>query len=96
MTAEIIQLAPRRNEAPSKDSPEDPWAHEADMSAGAATTICNELRRARIRILQLESSLTAALRDSVRHHDRALGAERRLEALERLLSASDDGGARPA
>jgi len=47
-----------------------------------------DLRRARIRILQLEASLTAALRDSVRHHDRAQDAERRLREIENLETDS--------
>ena len=40
-----------------------------------------ELRRARIRIAQLEASLTEALRDNLANYNRARDAERRLEEL---------------
>lgn len=40
-----------------------------------------ELRRARIRIAQLEASLTLAMRDSLKHFDRARQAERQLAEL---------------
>ena len=40
-----------------------------------------ELRRARIRIAQLEASLTEAMRDNLANFNRARQAERRLEEL---------------
>jgi hypothetical protein len=40
-----------------------------------------ELRRARVRITQLEASLTEALRDNVQHFERARAAEQRLADL---------------
>ncbi len=88
MTAEIIQLSPRQDPAGSGE--------QANAMTDTKLTITDELRRARIRILQLESSLTAALRDSVRHHDRALGAERRLEAMKRRRPARSDRKIHPA
>ena len=42
-----------------------------------------ELRRARIRIAQLETSLTEAMRDNLANFNRAREAERRLEELQR-------------
>lgn len=42
-----------------------------------------ELRRARIRISQLETSLTEAMRDNLANFNRAREAERRLEELQR-------------
>ncbi|MEM6660849.1 MAG: hypothetical protein AAF666_01610 [Pseudomonadota bacterium] len=41
----------------------------------------SELRRARVRIVQLERNLTEAMRDSLTHFNRARDAERRLEEL---------------
>jgi arginine deiminase len=84
MTAEIIQLARRQGDTSRLDQPSE----MRRISEHAA--LADELRRARIRILQLESSLTSALRDAVRHHDRALDAERNLEELQRKLEATQD------
>ncbi len=41
----------------------------------------NELRRARIRIAQLEASLSEAMRDSLANFNRARAAERSLEQM---------------
>lgn len=90
MTAEIIQLSPRLGDVSPPAQPSDMRPHAAPL------TLVDELRRARVRILQLESSLTAALRDSVRHHDRAMDAERRLESLQRRLSTPPRGTPHPA
>ncbi|MEO1491251.1 MAG: hypothetical protein AAFV19_03765 [Pseudomonadota bacterium] len=86
MTAQIIQLTSRRR------SDTDPERPERESTPVEIPTLGDELRRARIRILQLESSLTAALRDAVRHHDRALGLEERLQVLQRKLSDGRDPG----
>ena len=69
MTATVISL-PRR----SGRIPAAPVAVE-DRALKA------ELRRARIRIAQLEASLTEALRDNVMHFERAREAEQRLADL---------------
>lgn len=55
-----------------------------------------ELRRARIRIAQLESSLAEALRDNLVHHERAREAERRLEELLAQDGMSQENDAKPA
>ena len=67
MTATVIQFADRR---PPLMTPE-----ERDRALHA------ELRRARIRIRQLEIGLAEALRDALAQHDRARAAERRLAEL---------------
>lgn len=79
MTATVISL-PRRPGCMPTHSQEG--AEERALRA--------ELRRARIRIAQLESSLTEALRDNVLHFERARDAEQRLADL--LAKAS---GPRP-
>ena len=65
MSATIISL-------PRHHSPETS-AKDPDAS------LFVELRRARIRIAQLEASLTEALRDNLANFNRARDAERRLE-----------------
>ena len=70
MTATVIRL-PNRGDRFSR-----PGAVEtADRALRA------ELRRARIRIAQLEASLGEALRDNVMHFDRAREAELQLAEL---------------
>ena len=72
MSAKIIVLNPHL-------SPRNGRAvHDAEASALA------ELRRARIRIAQLEANLTQAMQDSLNHFNRARDAERMLEELERI------------
>ena len=80
MTATVIRLPCRPGRLPAEPSA------EADDRALKA-----ELRRARIRIAQLEASLTEALRDNVMHFDRARAAEQRLAELvaERSLTETD-------
>ncbi len=70
MTATVISLPSRRQQL----APRDP-ATANDQALRA------ELRRARIRIGQLEASLAEALRDNVLHYDRAREAELRLAEL---------------
>ena len=70
MTATVISLPRRPGSLPAQPSGE---AEQRALSA--------ELRRARIRIAQLEASLTEALRDNVMHFDRARQAEQRLAEL---------------
>lgn len=50
--------------------------------------ICRELRRARIRIAQLEASLSEAMRDSLANFNRARDAERSLAELQTSKSVS--------
>jgi hypothetical protein len=70
MTATVISL-PRR-----------PGCTPAQPLEGAEERALRaELRRARIRIAQLEASLTEALRDNVQHFERARAAEQRLTDL---------------
>ena len=80
MTATVIRLPCRPGRLTAEPSA------EADDRALKA-----ELRRARIRIAQLEASLTEALRDNVMHFDRARAAEQRLAAVvaERSLTETD-------
>jgi hypothetical protein len=80
MTATVISLASRRQHClPSE-------------SAGAGERALRaELRRARIRIAQLESSLTEALRDNVAHFERAREAEARLAELLAGRDAPETG-----
>lgn len=54
-------------------------AHDHAAANDRATRA--DLRRARIRIAQLEASLAEALRDNVLHYDRAREAELRLSEL---------------
>lgn len=70
MTATVISLPNRRD-------------HLAPQGAAEAgdRALRAELRRARVRIAQLEASLTEALRDNVTHFDRAREAESRLAEL---------------
>ena len=67
MSAMIIDLSERRNINGVCRATED-----AEASA------VGELRRARLRIAQLERNLTQAMRDSLNHYNRAREAERRL------------------
>lgn len=48
----------------------------------APDLLMTELRRARIRIAQLESSLTEAMRDNLANFNRAREAERRLKEIK--------------
>lgn len=69
MSATIIDLAGRRDfRSISRAIP------DAERSA------IGELRRARLRIAQLERNLTLAMRDSLANYNRAREAERLLEA----------------
>ncbi len=72
MTATVIRLPRRSGSLPAQLAPGQ-LATEAEDRALRA-----ELRRARVRISQLESSLTDALRDNVLHFERARAAEQRL------------------
>ena len=67
MSATIVSL-PRHH--PQGGGAEDPNA-----------SLFVELRRARIRIAQLEASLTETMRDNLANYNRARDAERRLEKL---------------
>jgi arginine deiminase len=67
MTATVIRLPLRPARAPAR-----PAAQPEDRA------LKTELRRARVRIAQLEASLAEALRDNVKHHERARQAEQRL------------------
>ncbi len=49
--------------------------------------VSQELRRARIRIAQLEASLSEAMRDSLANFNRARDAERNLADLQRVPAA---------
>lgn len=55
-------------------------AHK-DEAKAEAEPLMLELRRARIRIAQLEASLTEAMRDNLANFNRARKAERELEKL---------------
>lgn len=78
MSATVISLANRRQRVQTHDS-----ASAGDRALRA------ELRRARIRIAQLEASLTEALRDNVTHFERAREAETRLADLMAEREASE-------
>ena len=61
-----------------------PRHHSQETSAAdPEASLFVELRRARIRIAQLEASLTEAMRDNLANFNRARDAERRLEDLAR-------------
>jgi hypothetical protein len=67
MSAEIIMLK-RPNQAPQGfDEPKG--------------NVVEELRRAKLRIAQLEANLTAAMQDNLTNYTRARDAERKLEEL---------------
>ena len=68
MSATIISL-PRHH--PRQSADRDPDA-----------SLFVELRRARIRIAQLEASLTEAMRDNLANFNRAREAEQRLEDMQ--------------
>lgn len=70
MSAMIIDLAQRREVATPR--------HDAGRAEASAMI---ELRRARLRIAQLERNLTQAMRDSLANYERARKAERRLAEL---------------
>ena len=70
MSATIIDLSGRR---------EFGAIQNAEPERDAPTT--GELRRARVRIAQLERNLTQAMRDSLANYNRAREAERRLAEL---------------
>ena len=57
-------------------------AMEDEEDRADAEMLSLELRRARIRIAQLEASLTEAMRDNLANFNRAREAERRLEKVE--------------
>ena len=69
MTATIIDLASRHS------------VRTPQRTADAEESALVELRRARIRIAQLEASLTQAMRDNLTNFNRARAAERQLEDL---------------
>lgn len=69
MSATIIDLASRHVRRTARAT------RDAEASA------ISELRRARIRIAQLEASLTQAMRDNLTNFNRAKDAERELETL---------------
>jgi hypothetical protein len=79
MTATVIRLPRRPGRLPAQPSPAGDRALRA------------ELRRARIRIAQLEASLAEALRDNVLHFDRARNAEQRLADLLAEREESEAG-----
>lgn len=54
--------------------------------------ILQDLRRARIRIAQLEASLSEAMRDSLMNFNRARDAERRLADLQAIPGSRSAGG----
>lgn len=54
---------------------------DADTSDGDVKALTMELRRARIRIAQLEASLTEVMRDNLANYNRARDAERELERI---------------
>lgn len=70
MTATVIRLPRRPGCAPAQR-----------VEGGEERALRAELRRARIRISQLEASLTEALRDNVVYFERARVAETRLADL---------------
>jgi hypothetical protein len=70
MTATVISLPRRPGHTPARP-----------MEGAQERALRAELRRARIRIAQLEASLTEALRDNVLHFERARTAEQRVADL---------------
>ena len=78
MTATVISL-PCRPGRPSMQP----------STAAEDRALRTELRRARIRIAQLEASLAEALRDNVMHFERARQAEQRLAELLADREASE-------
>ncbi len=70
MTATVISLPRRPGSTPAQP-----------MGGAEERALRAELRRARVRIAQLEASLTEALRDNVQHFERARDAELRLADL---------------
>lgn len=77
MSATIIELTPHLTRSQDRAVP------NAEASA------LSELRRARIRIAQLEANLTQAMKDSLVHFNRARQAERRLVAMTNEHSAEE-------
>ena len=75
MTAKIISLPFAARDA-ERTSDAKPMQNETEHS------VVNELRRARIRIAQLEASLTEAMQDSLANFNRARDAERSLMEYE--------------
>ncbi len=71
MTATVIRL-PRR----------PGWMPAQPVEDAEERSLRAELRRARVRIAQLEASLTEAMRDNVHHFERARAAEQRLAELD--------------
>lgn len=74
MTATVISL-PVRRDRPLPKEIGDPASDRALRA---------ELRRARIRIAQLEASLAEALRDNILHYERARQAEAKLSELKQM------------
>ncbi len=68
MSATIIELSERRG-----------LNTAARAVPNVERSAIGELRRARLRIAQLERNLTTAMRDSLSNYKRACDAERRLE-----------------
>ena len=80
MSATIIDLNPLLRPTNRRAVP--------DVEASALS----ELRRARIRIAQLETNLTQAMKDSLVHFDRARRAEQKLEELGCTADRDDIAG----
>ncbi|MEM7057067.1 MAG: hypothetical protein AAF557_05715 [Pseudomonadota bacterium] len=76
MSATIIELTPHLSRSLHRAVP------DAEISA------LSELRRARIRIAQLEANLAQAMNDSLMHFNRARHAERKLAEL--MNESSED------
>lgn len=72
MSAEIIALPITRSARPTDTG-----------NPGKLASMPAELRRARMRIAQLEASLAKAMKDSLMNFDRARVAERQLAELTR-------------
>ncbi|MEM1160708.1 MAG: hypothetical protein AAGJ28_07225 [Pseudomonadota bacterium] len=70
MSARVIDLTSRQD-----------FINRPRATPDAEEAALSELRRARVRIVQLERNLTEAMRDSLTHFNRARDAERRLEEL---------------
>ena len=70
MSATIIDLSDRRG-----------FRGVNRATPNAETSAIGELRRARLRITQLERNLTQAMRDSLVNYNRAKEAERRLREI---------------
>jgi hypothetical protein len=81
MTATVISLMKHQGRAGLR-----PMEQTGDQA------LRTELRRARVRIAQLEASLAEALRDNLDHFERARAAERRLEELIAAAGRTEEPG----